>query len=65
MSYTIACYDIVRYEVYIYYKGMRSQNRKYFDTEERALNFINAYSKVHPDWSFKLVKVERAALTQE
>jgi hypothetical protein len=65
MKYSIS-YEIERYEVRLIAKSSCSDlgGNNFFCCEEDAVEFAFNYVKEHPDWTFKILRVEKAIVSE-
>ena len=59
MNYQID-YEIERYEVHLYTPYGRDGGNVWFYTEEDAVKYAAEYVRTYPDWSAKILRVEKA-----
>ena len=64
LNYTIS-YEIERYEVHLFTKsGSDLGGNNFFYCEEEAVAFASSYVKEHPNWTARILRVERAIVEE-
>lgn len=59
MDYSIS-YEIDRYEVHLYLNGSDLGGNNFFGCEEDAVAFAEQYVQDHPNFVYRLLRVEHA-----
>ena len=58
-KYEVLCYEIVRYEVRLSFRGSGLGGPNYFNQEEDAIAFARKFETEHPGWIATVLKIER------
>ena len=58
-KYEVLCYEIVRYEVRLTFRGSDLGGSNPFGQEEDAVAFAIKYEREHPGWKATVLKIER------